>query len=197
MNGYFKHETALVESQQIGEGTRIWAFAHVLAGAVLGKHCNVGDHCFIEAGVTIGDNVTIKNHTAIWEGVTLADNVFVGPNVVFTNDLRPRSPRLPLVAERYRTKAWLSKTIVREGASLGANAIILGGLEIGEYALIGAGTLVTKNVPPYALVLGSPGRVQGHVCRCGEKLAFRQERAACQRCGSRYAMQANGQVSYS
>jgi UDP-2-acetamido-3-amino-2,3-dideoxy-glucuronate N-acetyltransferase len=197
MNGYFKHETALVESQQIGEGTRIWAFAHVLAGAVLGKHCNVGDHCFIEAGVTIGDNVTIKNHTAIWEGVTLADNVFVGPNVVFTNDMRPRSPRLPLVAERYRTKAWLSKTVIREGASLGANAIILGGLEIGEYAMIGAGALVTKNVPPYALVIGAPGRVQGYVCRCGEKLDFCQERAACPICRSRYAMQANGQVSYS
>ena len=192
-NSYFKHPTALVESQNIGQGTRIWAFAHILKGAVIGNNCNIGDHCFIESGVNIGDNITIKNSTSIWEGVTVEKNVFIGPNVVFTNDLMPRSPRLLLVADRYKDKEWLVKTLIREGASIGANAIILCGLKIGKYAMIGAGTLVTKDVPDYSLVYGIPGRIKARVCRCSKKLAFKGNLATCKECGSEYVKE-NAQV---
>jgi acetyltransferase-like isoleucine patch superfamily enzyme len=186
MSKFFKHSTALVESQDIGQGTRIWAFVHILEGAVIGKNCNIGDYCFIESGVIIGDNVTIKNHTAIWEGITIEQNAFIGPNVIFTNDLWPRSPRLPIVSDRYKNKKWLRKTLIKEGATIGANAIILCGLEIGEYALIGAGTLVTRSVSAHSLVYGIPGRNKAHVCQCGEKLAFTKNHAVCTRCGSEY-----------
>ena len=190
------HDTALVESQHIGEGTRIWAFTHILPDALIGKNCNIGDHCFIESGVIIGNNVTVKNQTAIWEGVVIEDNVFIGPGVVFTNDMRPRSPRLPLVAERYRGKTWLQKTLVREGVSIGANAIILCGLEIGAYAMIGAGTLVSQDVPPHALVYGYPGRIQGYVCRCGGKLTLHQDKGECPICGEIYAMEESSGLLY-
>lgn len=193
MNSYFKHPTALVESQNIGQGTRIWAFAHILKEAVIGNNCNIGNHCFIESGVNIGDNSTIKNGTSIWEGVTVEENVFIGPNVVFTNDLMPRSPRLPLVADRYKDKEWLLETLIREGASIGANAIILCGLKIGKYAMIGAGTLVTKDVPDYSLVYGIPGRIKASVCRCGKKLVFKGNLATCKECGSEYVKE-NAQV---
>jgi UDP-2-acetamido-3-amino-2,3-dideoxy-glucuronate N-acetyltransferase len=187
MDSYFKHQTALVESPHIGQGTRIWAFVHIMKSAVIGKNCNIGDLCFIEAGVKIGDNVTIKNNTAIWKGVTIEQNVFIGPNVVFTNDLRPRSPRLSLVAERYHEKkTWLRETIIQEGASIGANATILCGLKIAEYAMIGAGTLVTRNVPAYSLFYGIPGRHKGYVCRCGEQLLFQEQNATCLCCGCQY-----------
>jgi acetyltransferase-like isoleucine patch superfamily enzyme len=179
---YFVHPTALVESTTIGHGTRIWAFTHVLKDVVIGEQCNIGDHCFIESGVSIGDYVTIKNNTTIWEGITIEQYAFIGPNVVFTNDDRPRSPRFPLVAERYQTKGWLRKTRIREGASIGANTTVLCGVEIGAYAMIGAATLVTHHVPAYALVYGNPGRVEGYVCQCGETLAFTDEHAACPHC---------------
>jgi acetyltransferase-like isoleucine patch superfamily enzyme len=141
---FFQHPSALVESTAVGAGTRIWAFAHVLKGARIGGHCNVGDHCFVEGGARIGDNVTIKNGVAIWDGVVVRDNVFVGPFAVFTNDLAPRSPRFPAAAQRYASKGWLSRTVVEEGASIGANATILCGLRIGRFAMIGAGTVVTR-----------------------------------------------------
>ncbi len=124
---FFRHPSALVESTTVGAGTRIWAFAHVLKGARIGQHCNIGDHCFVEGGARIGDNVTVKNGVAIWEGVVVADNVFVGPFSVFTNDLAPRSPRFPGAARRYASKAWLRRTVVEAGASIGANATILCG----------------------------------------------------------------------
>ena len=193
MNTYFKHPTALVESAEIGQGTRIWAFVHILKGAVVGKNCNIGDHCFIESGVTIGDNVTIKNNAAIWEGVTIEKNVFIGPGVVFTNDLRPRSPRFSCVATRYQTKKiWLRETLIKEGASIGANATILCGVEIGEYAMIGAGTLVTKNIPTYTLAYGNPGCVKGYVCRCGETLVFTENQAICPCCRSQFVHDEHG-----
>jgi acetyltransferase-like isoleucine patch superfamily enzyme len=151
--------------------------------ASIGANCNVGDHCFIESGAVVGDNVTIKNGNMIWEGVTLEDGVFVGPHAFFTNDLYPRSSRIPQAGERYRDHGWLSPTLVRKGASIGAGAVILAGVTIGEFAMVGAGAVVTRDVSAYALVFGSPARVQGWVCQCGQPLAFREGTAVCGDCG--------------
>ncbi len=149
----FVHPKALVdEGARIGAGTRVWAFAHVLKGAVIGRDCNICDHTFIENDVVIGDRVTIKCGVQVWDGVRLGDDVFVGPNATFTNDLFPRSKQYP--------DAFV-QTIVRPGASIGANATILAGVEIGRGAMIGAGAVVTKSVPPYAIVVGNPARILG------------------------------------
>jgi acetyltransferase-like isoleucine patch superfamily enzyme len=177
------HPTALVETQDIGPGTRIWAFSHVMKGAVLGSNCNVGDHCFIESGVFVGNNVTIKNGNMLWEGVRLEDGVFVGPGVIFTNDLRPRSPRLHHAEARYQHREWLLCTIVAAGASLGAGAILLPGLQIGRFAMAAAGAVVTRNVPDHALVVGNPARVAGWVCFCGRRLLADDLRMRCDSCG--------------
>lgn len=148
------HPQALVESTTIGEGTRIWAFAHVLPGAVIGRDCNICDNVFIENDVSIGDRVTIKCGVQIWDGVTLEDDAFVGPNATFTNDPFPRSKEYP---EKF------PRTLVRKGASIGANATILPGLVIGKNAMVGAGAVVTSNVPPYAVVMGNPARITAYV----------------------------------
>jgi UDP-2-acetamido-3-amino-2,3-dideoxy-glucuronate N-acetyltransferase len=180
----FFHPTALVESDQIGPGTRVWAYAHVMAGARAGGNCNLGDHSYVEAGAVIGDNVTIKNNVCIWAGVTLEDDVFVGPNAVFTNDRFPRSPRMPQVRERYeRVERWLQRTLVERGASIGANATILPGLRLGRYSMIGAGAVVTADVPPFALMIGAPARHIGDVCRCGQRLGGCFRSAICIHCG--------------
>lgn len=185
--GFFQHPSALVESAAIGTGTRIWAFAHVLKGARVGRHCNIGDHCFIEGGARVGDNVTVKNGVALWEGVVVGDNAFVGPFAVFTNDLAPRSPRFPAAAQRYQSKGWLSRTVVAEGASIGANATIRCGLRIGSFAMIAAGAVVTRDVPAYALMVGVPARQMGWVCQCGARLAADDRGAAsCPTCRLRY-----------
>lgn len=160
---YFVHPQALCESQDIGDETRIWAFAHVMKGARIGSQCNVCDHSFIESGVTIGDRVTIKNGVAIWEGVTVEDDVFLGPNCVLTNDLVPRSR----VMHEHGVP-----TLISRGASIGANATIVAGNTLGEYCMIGAGAVVTKDIPPFALVVGNPSRRIGWVGVKGERLAF-------------------------
>jgi acetyltransferase-like isoleucine patch superfamily enzyme len=154
-----------------------------MKGVSIGENCNIGDHCFIESGVVVGNNVTIKNGNMLWEGVTLEDGVFVGPHVFFTNDLYPRSPRLPQTRSRYRSREWLRTTLVRKGASLGAGAVILAGITVGEFAMIGAGAVVTKDVPAYALVFGNPACVKGWVCQCGQPLKFQGETATCEECG--------------
>jgi UDP-2-acetamido-3-amino-2,3-dideoxy-glucuronate N-acetyltransferase len=150
----FVHEHAVCESSTVGEGTRIWAFAHVLPGARIGKECNVCDGVFIENDVTVGDNVTVKCGVQLWDGLSLEDDVFVGPNATFANDRFPRSKVYP---ETFQ------KTIIRKGASIGANATILPGVEIGPGAMIGAGAVVTRDVPPNAIVVGNPARITGYV----------------------------------
>lgn len=191
MPDIFVHPNALVETEQIGEGTRIWAFAHVMKDVSIGTNCNIGDHCFIEAGVRIGNNVTIKNGNMIWAGVQLEDGVFVGPHVSFTNDLYPRSPRLPQAYKRYLDGSWLSPTIIRHGASLGAGAVILAGHVIGEFSMVGAGAVVTKDVPAYALVIGNPAHVLGWVCECGHPLQLHNNSATCRECQLTYAKNRN------
>jgi acetyltransferase-like isoleucine patch superfamily enzyme len=187
------HPTALAESREIGAGTRVWAFTHILEGARVGDNCNIGDHCFIESGAVLDDNVTLKNGNMVWEGVHLADGVFVGPNVFFTNDLHPRSPRLPQAQRRYAEKRnWLVPTRIERGASLGAGAIILAGVKVGEYATVGAGAVVTKSVPSHALVVGNPARQVGWVCRCGKSLQFRRQVALCAECGCRFKLTKEG-----
>ena len=151
---FYKHPEALVETDQIGEGTRIWAFSHVLPGAVIGSYCNICDHVFIENDVVIGDRVTIKCGVQIWDGIRISDDVFIGPNATFTNDLFPRSRQYP---EKF------SQTIIQKGASIGANATVLAGNTIGTNAMIGAGAVVTKDVPPNAIVVGNPARITGYV----------------------------------
>lgn len=150
---YFVHERGLCESTSIGTGTRVWAFAHVLPGARLGSDVNVCDNVFIENDVVVGDRVTIKCGVQLWDGVRLADDVFVGPNVTFTNDRFPRSKMYPEA---------FPETVVQSGASLGANSTILPGVTVGRNALIGAGAVVTKDVPPNAIVVGNPGRIVGY-----------------------------------
>jgi UDP-2-acetamido-3-amino-2,3-dideoxy-glucuronate N-acetyltransferase len=152
----YKHPLAAVETQSVGEGTRIWAFAHVLPGARIGRDCNICDHTFIENDVVIGDRVTIKCGVQLWDGVYIEDDVFVGPNATFTNDNFPRS-------RKHQPHDRLPRTTIRAGASIGANATILPGITIGERAMIGAGAVVTRDVPPDTIVSGNPGRIVGYV----------------------------------
>jgi len=187
MDESYIHPSALVETKQIGKGTRIWAFSHVMDDVVIGTNCNIGDHCFIESGVTIGDNVTIKNANEIWDGVRLMDGVFVGPHVTFTNDLYPRSPRLAEASTRYTDRKWLVPTTVNRGASLGAGAVMLAGISVGEFSTVGAGSIVTRDVAPYSLVIGNPARPRGWVCRCGQRLTFQDDMARCNKCTRRFA----------
>jgi UDP-2-acetamido-3-amino-2,3-dideoxy-glucuronate N-acetyltransferase len=152
---FFQHKTAIVETDAIGERTRIWAFAHVLPGARIGSDCNVCDHTFIENDVIVGDRVTIKCGVQLWDGVRLEDDVFVGPNASFTNDNFPRS-------KQYLAPEKIARTTVKKGASIGANATILPGIVIGERSMVGAGSVVTHNVPPDAVVAGNPAKIIGY-----------------------------------
>lgn len=160
---FFVHPNALVESDNIGSKTRIWAFAHVLKGAVIGEDCNLCDYVFVENEVTIGSRVTIKNGISIWDGLEIEDDVFLGPNAAFTNDMFPRSKR--------HSGNYL-KTLLKKGASVGANATILCGITLGKYCLVGAGAVVTKSIPDFALVTGNPARFRYWVSKTGEKLQF-------------------------
>ena len=158
---YFVHEKALCESVSVGKGTRIWAFAHIMKDAEIGEDCNFGDGCFVESGVKIGDRVTVKNHVSIWDGVVIEHDVFLGPNCVLTNDLFPRS-------KVYHSEN--VKTLIKKGASVGANATIICGVTLGKYCMVAAGAVVTKDVPDYALVVGVPAKVMGYVDEKGFKV---------------------------
>jgi len=157
------HSLSVVKSRKIGKDTKIWQYCVVLSNAKIGENCNICSHCFIENDVIIGNNVTIKCGVQIWDGITIEDNVFIGPNVTFTNDLTPRS--------KLHNKPF-SKTIIKKGASIGANSTIVAGNIIGEYALIGAGSVVTKNVPPYHLFYGNPATHKGYVTETGEIISL-------------------------
>ncbi len=168
---YYAHPTAIIESEAIGEGTRIWHFAHVRAGSRVGKNCNLGKSVYIDIGAEIGDNVKIQNFVSVYRGVTIEDDVFIGPSATFTNDLYPRA--------FIWDEEHVVPTLVRKGASIGANATIICGITVGEYAMIGAGSVVSEDVPPFALVLGNPGKQKGWICYCGRRLHRVEEDDVC------------------
>lgn len=179
MTDYFVHDTSLVDcSAEIGRGTKIWQFCNIMGDTSIGGNCNIGQGVFVESGVEIGNRVKIKNNVALYSGVVCEDDVFLGPNCVFTNVINPRS-----FIER---KHEFRKTIVRKGATIGANATIICGHTIGAYSMVGAGSVVTRDVPDYALVVGNPARVKGYVCQCGEKLKSIDDMYLCNKCGKRY-----------
>ena len=176
----FVHESSYVDDgAHIGEGTKIWHFSHVMSGAVIGRHCNIGQNVVVSPGVVIGNNVKIQNNVSVYSGVTLEDDVFCGPSMVFTNVVNPRS--------HISRKDEYRPTVVRRGATLGANSTIVCGHTIGRYAFIGAGAVVTADVPDHALVVGVPARIVGWVCSCGARVAegaVRPPRAVCAACGT-------------
>lgn len=170
---YFRHPQAIVESTAVGSNTRIWAFSHILADAVIGSECNICDHTFIENDVVVGDRVTIKCGVQLWDGLRIEDDVFVGPNVTFTNDPYPRS--------RQHLGEY-PRTIVQRGASIGANATVLPGITIGRCSMVGAGTVVTRSVPAYAVVVGNPARIVRYTDEAGTRLPTEQSMAASADC---------------
>jgi len=185
----FIHESAYVdEGAKIGRGTKIWHFSHIMSGAQIGEWCSLGQNVFVASNVKIGNNVKIQNNVSIYEGVVLEDDVFCGPSMVFTNVRTPRSafPR--------NTSVDYLPTLVRQGASIGANATIVCGVTIGEWAFVAAGAVVTKDIPPYALVAGVPARIIGWVCECGLSLDFKDERATCSACGRTFIKKDNTRV---
>jgi UDP-2-acetamido-3-amino-2,3-dideoxy-glucuronate N-acetyltransferase len=176
LSDYKVHPKGLCETTKVGARTRIWAFAHVLDGAEIGSDCNICDCVFIENGVVLGNHVTVKNGVQLYTGVTCEDYVFIGPNATFTNDLRPRAA-IKVPPEQF------AKTRLRYGVSIGANATIVAGIEIGSHAMIGAGAVVIRDVPAHALIVGNPSRQIGWACSCGTKL---DSALKCPACGKRY-----------
>ena len=177
---FYVHESAYVEiGAEIGEGTKIWHFSHIMGDARIGKGCKIGQNVFIGGNVKIGDNVKIQNNVSVYEGVTLEDNVFCGPSVVFTNIINPRSKYPQNTPDKYK------RTLVREGASIGANATIVCGNTIGKHAFIGAGSTVIKDVPSYAMMVGNPARQIAWACECGEKL---DHTFICKHCKIEYTL---------
>jgi UDP-2-acetamido-3-amino-2,3-dideoxy-glucuronate N-acetyltransferase len=179
-NKYWSHKTVEIgKKAKIGKGTKIWHCSQVLDKANIGKNCTIGHNCLIGKKVRIGNNVKIQSNTDIWQKVTLKDYVFVGPSAVFTNDLKPRS--------KYPTpeNKWLS-TLVKEGATIGANATIVCGSVIGKWSMIGAGAVVADDVPDYAIVIGIPAKIIGWICECGNKLNFKKEKTTCLKCKRKY-----------
>jgi UDP-2-acetamido-3-amino-2,3-dideoxy-glucuronate N-acetyltransferase len=180
---YFVHESSYVDQPcQIGKGTTIWHFSHIMKDSVIGEQCRIGQNVVISPGVTLGRNVKVQNNVSVYSGVILEDDVFCGPSMVFTNVVTPRSAYPRNQADQY------VKTLVKRGASIGANATILCGVTIGRYAFVGAGAVVTRDVPDYALVYGNPARLRGWACECGRKLDFDDDEAVCDDCGKRYRM---------
>lgn len=185
MNQYFAHPSAIIdENCEIGEGTKIWHFSHIMSGSKIGRGCNIGQNVVVSPQVVLGDNVKVQNNVSIYTGVICEDDVFLGPSMVFTNVINPRSA--------ISRKEEYKKTVVRKGASIGANATIVCGNEIGQFAMIGAGAVITKNVPPYALVYGNPARQKGWVSEYGHKLEFDEKGyGSCPESGERYLLMNN------
>ncbi|MFN8413215.1 MAG: acyltransferase [Anaerolineales bacterium] len=182
MSDYFVHESSYIdEGAEIGAGTKIWHFCHVMPQTKIGEKCNIGQNVLVSSGVTIGNNVKIQNNVSLYTGVIVEDDVFLGPSMVFTNVINPRS--------HVSRKDEYKKTLVQKGSSIGANATIVCGTTLGKYCFVGAGSVVTKDIPDYALVYGSPARVHGWMCQCGEQLNFVDDRAICKSCGDAYRKQ--------
>jgi UDP-2-acetamido-3-amino-2,3-dideoxy-glucuronate N-acetyltransferase len=180
MADYFVHESSYVdEGAVIGAGSKIWHFSHVMPGAVIGERCNLGQNVVVMPKTRLGNDVKVQNNVSIYEGVTLEDDVFCGPSCVFTNVINPRS--------HVSRKAEYKPTLVRRGATIGANATIVCGVTLGEYAFIGAGAVITSDVAAYGLMVGVPARRIGWMCQCGVRLTLLQGRAECGACGSKYA----------
>ena len=186
---YTAHPLALVESNEIGESTRIWAFAHVMKNARIGRHCNIGEHCYIEQGATLRNNVTVKNGVSVWAGVTVEDDVFLGPNCVLTNDPNPR-------AYIKKSADSLVETLIRNNATIGANATIVCGVTIGRYAFVGAGAVVIRSVADFALVVGNPARQIGWMCVCAKQIRPAKDESVltCSHCLRDYRRGENGLV---
>ncbi|HEX6644826.1 MAG TPA: acyltransferase [Gemmatimonadales bacterium] len=179
MAEYFVHQSSYVDDgASVGAGTKIWHFCHIMPGAVIGSNCSFGQNVVVMNGVRIGNNVKIQNNVSVYEGVTLEDDVFCGPSCVFTNVLNPRS--------HVSRKAEYRATRVGRGVSIGANATIVCGVTLGEYAFVGAGAVVTSDVPAFALMVGVPARRVGWMCQCGERLDLRDGAGACAACGAGY-----------
>lgn len=185
---YFVHESSYVdEGCSIGDGSKIWHFSHVMSGAVIGRNCNIGQNVVVSPGVVIGDNVKIQNNVSVYTGVVLEDDVFCGPSMVFTNVVNPRS--------HVSRKDEYRRTLVKRGATLGANCTIVCGHDVGQYAFVGAGAVVTRDVPDFGLVLGNPARLVGWTCRCGVRLAggkLVDGPLTCTSCGTAYTANAGG-----
>ena len=178
---FFAHESAYVDNgAKIGEGTYIWHFTHIMKGAKIGKKCKIGQNVVIAGSAVLGNNVMVQNNVSIYDGVILEDYVFCGPSMVFTNIINPRSAYPRNTMDDYHN------TIVKKGASIGANSTVICGNTIGKNAFVGAGSVITKDIPDYALVYGNPAKVRGWMCACGEKLEFVKEKAQCKKCKKRY-----------
>lgn len=178
---YFVHESACVDQPcEIGEGTKIWHFSHICAHSRIGRNCSLGQNVYVGPRVSIGNNVKIQNNVSVYEGVELQDDVFCGPSMVFTNVNTPRSGHPRNHPEDYQ------RTLLKRGASVGANATIVCGHTIGEHAFVGAGAVVTKDVPPYALVVGNPASIKGFSCECGQRLVFAGDASTCLQCARAY-----------
>tara|TARA_R100000005_G_C4999807_1_gene206588 strand:+ start:619 stop:1224 length:606 start_codon:yes stop_codon:yes gene_type:complete len=185
---YFAHDSAIVdENCQIGEGTKVWHFSHIMTNCIIGKNCNIGQNVVVSPEVILGDNVKVQNNVSIYTGVTCEDDVFLGPSMVFTNVINPRSA--------VNRRGQYSRTVVRKGVSIGANATIVCGNDIGQFAFIGAGTVVTKEVLPYALIVGNPGRQIGWISEFGHRLNFDENGTAkCSESNELYTL-SNGHVT--
>ncbi|MBI4202477.1 MAG: N-acetyltransferase [Chloroflexi bacterium] len=187
MSDFYVHESSILDpGVRVGKGTRIWHFCHIMSGAEIGEDCNLGQNTFVGRNVKIGNKCKIQNNVSVYEGVTLEDGVFCGPSCVFTNDLNPRA--------LYPKQGDYVPTLVRHGASIGANVTIVCGVTIGRWAFIGAGAVVTNDVPDYALVYGVPAQLRGWVCECGVKLEFKGSEAVCTACERSYVLSPHGTV---